>query len=182
MKHQLHIQELLDESQTLLAGIEQAYVQARSLESIVAVARPKVKSCLEHLRSSLDYIAHDLLETTNPATRPKKVYFPYGQNAKLYHESLKRNLPGLNAKYLPLLESLQPHACASDWLTHLCHATNFNKHVSLQEQERRNSPESTTRLGNIVHMAASGSVTIGKLVVNGVHANPKGPLVRGRLC
>ncbi len=177
MNHQSNVIELLDEARDLLAGIEQAYAQARTAESVVVVARPKVKSCLEHLRSALDYIAHDLSETTDPAKRPKRVYFPYGDDAKLYEDSLKRNLPGLDPKYHPTLESLQPHDCGDDWLIRLCHVTNFNKHVRLENQERQNSPESTTRVGNIVHMEGGGSVTIGKLVVDGVHVNPKGPLV-----
>ncbi len=176
MKRQANAQELLEESASLLRGIRDACTKAQTTESIVVLARPKVKSCLEHLRSSLDYIGHDLSETTNPNKRPKKLYFPYGSNQKLFLESLERNLPGLDPKYLPIIESLQPHVCGDDWLVRLCHVTNFNKHVSLQEQERKNSPESSTKLGNLIHMEG-GTVEIGNLIIDGVRANPKGPLI-----
>ena len=177
MNHQSNVLELLDEARELLVGVEKAYAQAKTAESVVVVARPKVKSCLEHLRSALDYIAHDLSETTDPAKRPKRVYFPYGKDSGLYLNSLRQNLPGLDPKYHSVLESMQPHSCGDEWLIQLCHVTNFNKHVQLQDQERRNSLESTTKIGNIVHMEGGASVTIGKLVVDGVHVNPKGPLV-----
>lgn len=177
MNHQSNVIELLNEVRDLISGIEQAYVQAKTAESVVVVARPKVKSCLEHLRSALDYIAHDLSETTDQAKPSKQVYFPYGKDAKLYQESLKRNLPGLDSKYLPALESLQPHVCGDEWLIQLCKANNVNKHIRLENQERQNSPESTTKVGNIARIEGGGSVTIGKLFIDGVHVNPKGPLV-----
>jgi hypothetical protein len=160
LNNKSNVIELLDEARALLAGIEQAYVQAKTAESVVVVARPKVKSCLEHLRSALDYIAHDLLEITDPPKRPKRVYFPYGDDAKLYQDSLKRNLPGLDLKYYSALESLQPHACGDDWLIQLCHVTNFNKHIRLENQVRQNSPESTTNLGNLVHGIGPGSQVV----------------------
>lgn len=177
MEHQANVQELLEESKSLLAGIEQAYAEAKTAEAIIVIARPKVKSCLEHLRSSLDYISHDLSETTDQTKRPKKVYFPYGVDSTRFLESLNRNLPGLDAKYLFALESLQPHKCGNDWLIKLCKSTNINKHVRLQKQERVNSQESTTSIGNFIRMDGQSSITIGKLILNGQQANHKGPLV-----
>ena len=177
MNHKSNVLELLGEARELLVGVEQAYAQAKTAESVVVVARPKVKSCLEHLRSALDYIAHDLSETTDPAKRPKRVYFPYGKDSGLYLNSLRQNLPGLDPKYHPVLESLQPHSCGDEWLIQLCHVTNFNKHVRLQEQERENSPESVTTVGsNIARFGPGSSITIGELIVDGVRVNPTGPL------
>jgi hypothetical protein len=51
----------------------------------------------------------------------------------------------------------------------------INKHVQPQTQERRNSPESTTMLGNPIQMEEGAC--IGRLLINGVLANPAGPLV-----
>jgi len=76
-----------------------------------------------------------------------------------------------------LTTTAQPHNCGSNWLLHLCKVTNFNKHTELQQQDRVNSEQSVTQIGNLIHMEDCGPVTIGRLVVDGVHANPKGPLV-----
>lgn len=172
MKHLASAHELLNEVAELLLGIEAAYAEAKSTQPIVVVARPKVKACLEHLRSVLEYIASALAETL-PA-RPKRSYFPYGTDPKLYAESLARNLPGLDEKFKPLLESVQPFACGDLWLIHLASATNFNKHVSLQEQERKNLDPQSLRMGNLLVMDGGG--TIGKLIVDGQLVNPKGPM------
>lgn len=178
MRHKSNVLELLDEARELLVGVEHAYAQAKTAESVLVVARPKVKSCLEHLRSALDYIAHELSETTDPAKRPKRIYFPYGKDSGLYLNSLRQNLPGLHPKYHPVLESLQPHSCGDEWLIQLCHVTNFNKHVKLQDQERRNSPESITNVGNLVHGIGPGSqVVFENCFFNGMPIARSGKLV-----
>lgn len=171
MKRLSSVKELLAEVTELLAGIEAAYDEAKTKESVVVVARPKVKSCLEHLRSALEYIATDLVETL--PTRPKRWYFPYGRDAILYAESLNRNLPGLESRYATLVESLQPHVCGDDWLLHLAGASNFNKHVDLEDQERKNL-DPTLTLGGLV--SVGGGSTIGKLIIEGQVVNPKGPM------
>jgi hypothetical protein len=177
LKRQSDINELLDDSKDLLSQIDNAYIQAKTNEDIIQVARPKIKSCLEHTRSSLDYIAKDLSEYTNSSKTPRNIYFPYGKDRKIFLESLNKNLPDLDHKYILLLESIQPHSCNDNWLLHLCKTTNFNKHTKLQEQQRQNSPQSITRLGNLVQMDSTSSVTFVNATVNGVLVNPNGPLV-----
>ena len=151
--------------------IQDECAKAKATDSIVAIARPKVKTCLEHLRSVLDYIAADLAETL--PVKPKRCHFPYGRDQALYLQSLKRNLPGLNEKYAALIEGLQPHACTDSWLVQLASASNFNKHIKLDVQERKNV-DPTLRIGNLVSIG--GSAQIGQLIVDGVLVNPTGPL------
>lgn len=177
LKRYSDINELLLETSVLLQQIDSAYFDATTNEDIIQIARPKVKSCLEHLRSCLDYVAADLSEATASPKTPRNVYFPYGKDNKIFKKTLNKNLPELDDKYKPFLESIQPHSCGNNWLLHLCKTTNFNKHTELQQQDRKNSEKSTTKLGNLVHMNGGSSITIGKLFVDGVHANPTGPLV-----
>ncbi|MGD7036323.1 hypothetical protein [Methylotuvimicrobium buryatense] len=177
LTRQSDVDELLVEAAELLQEIEGVYAGAIKNEDIIQIARPKVKSCLEHLRSCLDYVAADLSEITNSAKAPKYVYFPYGKDRKIYEKSLEKNLPDLHNKYKIILETIQPHKCGSNWLLHLCKTTNINKHTELQRQDRIYSENSVTQIGNLLKMEGSGSVTIGKLVIDGVHANPKGPLI-----
>lgn len=173
--------ELLDDVAKQMAEIEAIYGDAKHKEEIVQVARPKVKSCLEHLRSSLEFVAANLAKTLPPPPKSAKkggrrqqVVFPYGRNAKLYGESLARNLPGLDVKYRELIDGLQPHVCGDPWLVLLAGATNFNKHVDLQRQERKNVDPRSLSLGNLLRLEGSG--TVGRLVIGGRVINPKGPL------
>ncbi len=177
MKRKSDINELLDDAKDLLSQIENAYIQAKTNEDIICIARPKVKSCLEQIRSSLDYIAKDLSEHTKSRKTPRNVYFPYWKDRGTFLESLNRNLPDLDHKYLLLLESIQPHSCGDTWLLHLCKTTNFNKHTELQKQQRQNSPQSITRIGNLVEMDSTSSVKFENLTYNGAQVHPNGPLI-----
>ena len=169
--------ELLADVELQLAEIDKVYAQAVTKDSIASVARPKVKSCLEHLRSVLEYVKSNLAATLPPPAKPKKgnapSCFPYGRNAKLYQESLDRNLPGLDAKYRTLVDGLQPHICGDSWLVHLAEATNFNKHVDLQPQVRKNI-DPRLSIGRLVQI--SGNASVDQLVLEGTLVNPKGPL------
>jgi len=171
MKNLNDSSELLSHTKGLLTEIQAEYVRAKTTESIVAIARPKVKSCLEHLRSVLEYVAADLAETL--ATKPRRCYFPYGRDATLYQQSLSQNLPGLDIRYEALIEALQPHVCGDNWLVELASASNFNKHIKLDVQERRNI-DATLRIGRYVSIGGTGQ--IGQLIIDGVLVNPGGPL------
>ncbi len=173
MKRQSDVNELLNESRELLEQIKNAYIKAETSDEIIKVARPKVKSCLEHLRSALDYLAIDLSEEVGSNKTPQKVYFPYGKDRKFFNKALAGNLPDLDEKYRSIIESIQPHKCNDNWLVHLCKATIHNKHIELQEQERINSESSTTSIGNIQFRSS----VIKNLIVNGTHVNPFGPLI-----
>ena len=177
LKRKSDVEELLDEASLLLQQIDEVYSEAMKNEDIIQVAKPKVKSCLEHLQSTLDYIATDLSETTGSSRAPRNVYFPYGKDRKIFLKSLDKNLPDLSSSYKSVIESYQPHISGSKWLLHLCKTTNFNKHTELQQQNRTNSDSSVTTVGNLVRMEGGGRLEIGNIYVNGEHKNPKGPLV-----
>lgn len=177
MKRKLDLQELLAEVDILLHQIDDGYFRATNNEDIIQVARPKVKSCLEHLRSCLDYIASDLSEFTMSPKTPYKVYFPYGSDKSSFDKFIAKNLPDIENKYRDAIESIQPHKSGSNWLVYLCQISDFNKHVELNQQDRINSDNSITRVGNLVQLEGGGRITIGKIITDGVHINPKGPLV-----
>jgi hypothetical protein len=178
MKRKSDVQELLNEVKSILEQVTQIYGDARNEEHIVKIAKPKVKSCLEHLRSSLDYIAHDLSEKTNSTKTPRIIYFPYGKNQKNFNDSVKKNLPDLDKKYVDILKTIQPFFCGDDWLINLCHLNNFNKHVELKEQQRINSGESVTRIGNLICMDSTSTVIFEEnATINGMLVSKKGRLV-----
>lgn len=168
MRRESSVKELIAESEELLSVIDGIYRSAKRAEDIVEVAKPKVKSCLEHLRSSLEYIAQDLSEITGSSKAPKNVYFPYGKDKSIFTKSLNKNLPEVDAKFRDKIESIQPHSCGDRWLIHLCKVTNDHKHDQLQEQTRVNSPESMTVLGKgAAAVDGTGKIYMGGAIMNG---------------
>lgn len=104
-----------------------------SLKGYNKITKVKVKSILEHLRSSLDFIAKDI---NDKLSQPKeRLYFPYGKDKKSFEDRMAKNLKGLDVE-LPsiyrLISELQPHQCADDWLITMCSLTNTMKHKGLE--------------------------------------------------
>ncbi|RWX52790.1 hypothetical protein [Photobacterium chitinilyticum] len=167
--------ELLETVESNISALQESYKKAQKDEEVKSVLRPLVKSCLEHLRSVLEYSAQDIWSSYN--TKSKKLYFPYGKDEALFKANIKRNLPGLidnNQQAYSIIESIQPFKCGNDWLIELCNQTNFNKHNKLGNQIRQNSDKSTTNVGNLVSMQGGGTVTFSDCVYNGM------PLGQGR--
>lgn len=116
-------------------------------ESILALAKEqcikpvKVKTILEHLRSSLDYLAYDAYIKLSPEkTKFKnKIYFPYGKIEYIndfFSSKLNINLPSSSPLY-SLFITIQPFHTSEDWLTILFSLTNEAKHrnpVSVREE------------------------------------------------
>ena len=99
-----------------------------------------LKNTLENMRSTLDYLARDIvlhLKKANPNVK-EKVYFPYGQRENHFKKSIKRNFPtlkGSNSDIYDIIESIQPYKQNHNWLTDLCGLTNDAKHNYLSKTE-----------------------------------------------
>lgn len=173
------ISELFEEVRTNLATIKEKAQEAKKDERIQNLLRPKIKSCLEHLRSCLDFSAHDIYEKLS--TTNNKPYFPYAFNGDVasFNTSINRshpNLQVLDSNIYDLIESIQPHITSSDWLLKFCRRTNTEKHQDLSKQERENSNSTNFQLGNIINSVnSSGKITIkiGQIIENGKKVNKK---------
>lgn len=173
LKSKQDVSELLAECGEILEAIDNSYRAALTDEDIVKVARPKIKSCLEHLRSALEYIAMDLSNHTNSPKTKEKVYFPYGKDKRNFRKYLCKVLPDLEKKYVELIESIQPFSCGSNWLIKLCSQNNISKHIELQKHTRINSEKSFTKIGSSVSFGEIKNVKIGKITEHGKLLNPK---------
>ncbi|MCG6219273.1 hypothetical protein [Vibrio diabolicus] len=187
MKRHQDIKELLEEVKETISFFDKQVDTAKTDEAVLKISSPKLKSTMEHLRSILEYCAHDIAETalgldTNDRDIKRKLYFPYGKDEQSFKSMLGRIFKGLSGEYLQVVESIQPHKCGEDWLIKLCELTNFIKHNSFQNQDRENQGESETKVaGNgqvpgIARVSGDGRVTIGKLSVGGRLMNPGGKL------
>ena len=181
----MDIDELLAETYSNVEFLKTQLALAKTDESVANLSKPKIKSTLEHLRSCLEYSAHEIAERVLKI-RHGKIYFPYGVDEQEFVLSVKRNLPGLSGTYYELVESIQPHINGNDWLIKLCKFTNHNKHISLQKQERENKGKTTTRVGDFtegtdsflkITNSGTGKVIIGKIFDGDKLLNPDGPFV-----
>lgn len=101
-----------------------------------------LKEILDHLRSALDYVAHELCEAATGARSAKPIYFPItarGFSAVDFPSRVGKLMPGLLEKrpdLLAVLERFQPYASPENgWLADLATLANHTKHVDLEVNE-----------------------------------------------
>jgi hypothetical protein len=166
------IDELLRAVRADVSTLRMDYELAKQDEKISQVSRVKVKSSLEHLRSCLEYSAQEIHDRVFGGKPPKKLYFPYSDTENKFNNQVNGAFAGLKQKapkVFSLIESLQPHKCASSWLLSLCKATNDNKHICLSKQDRHNSAVRVIDLNGVrVSGSGEGGVIFKDCTFNGV--------------
>ena len=140
-----------DDVKTIIAAAKSQYENIRkdynrALRDESLDLRVPVKNLMENLRSSLDYMAHDIYESCCRTSRIvagkpdlRRIYFPYSQNATKFISSVGRSLPDLailNPDVYDLISSIQPFRCNDAWLYYLCSIINEKKHDKLKAQVR----------------------------------------------
>ncbi len=149
---------LLDHATNDLKNIEAKYVEALTSKSIPADLQIDIKNYMENLRSSLDYVAHDIYEAVIQPVRassgqkdPKDVYFPYGRDENGFKSGIGAALPDLkniNTTVFDFLEAIQPHKCGDNWLYQFCRIVNEKKHDVLTPQKKTETQTMTATSGN----------------------------------
>ncbi len=132
----------------LLKDIEEQLILMKKYKKITKV---KLKSILENLRSSLEYIAQDISSVlSNPND---KVYFPYGDTKENFKGRINQNLPAIRSEYPKIydyIEHLQPHKNNGDkWLVDMCRITNDAKHKKLLEVKNEGNDNVVLSSGGI---------------------------------
>ncbi|MDF9390692.1 hypothetical protein EXZ60_18170 [Vibrio sp. 1151_11] len=161
------IRDLLEHSRDEIVEICK---QAESGE----IKKVALKNTLENLRSVLDYAAQDIqskLKTLTSKKIPAKVYFPYGQRENHFNNSVKKNLPSLDAT-MPIVHKLlldmQPFKSGDSWLVDLCSLTNDVKHNSLSKTENKKTKTIYQGGVPIVRVGTGSQVIMTGNRVNGV--------------
>jgi hypothetical protein len=140
-----------DDVSTILEVAKQQYESIRedydrALRERSLDLRVPVKNLMENLRSSLDYMAHDIYEACCKATRvaagkpnPHNIYFPYSRTEADFKSGVGSSLPDLVTTapvVYNLIASIQPFRCNDTWLYDLCSILNEKKHDKLKAQVR----------------------------------------------
>ena len=135
------IDELLldvEENLRILHERQQAAVTDPEIHELFKV---KVKECLEHLKSVLDYAANDIYEiilNSPELGKGVKVYFPYGINTEDINDKIRKVFPRLSQVNQPvrdLVGSIQTPS-QTGWLKIRCSIRNTNSHSRLMKQRR----------------------------------------------
>ncbi len=139
------IKVLLEFTSNLIKEIEEEKNKSIKDESKLELFKPRIKTCLENLRSCLDYSAQDIYDfyklkvTTSKLKKFNKIYFPYSENSTNFKKHFNTNYPDLKilipAVYV-LIESIQPYRNSGTWLLDLCKQTNNIKHNELTKQTK----------------------------------------------
>ena len=135
-----------------------------------------IKNIFENLRSSLDYLAHDIHEACITAKPPRILYFPIKQSRKEFDIGINKDFVDLNTSFpdvYTILENVQPYN--DPWLTKFNKLNNNNKHQDLVEQTRTEQRRVTvsSKSGN-GSVSWGAGVTFGHGVsVQGVSVDPR---------
>jgi hypothetical protein len=134
------VDALAKRSEKDFALVRSAYEKCLHDQTISSDLKIDIKNLCGNLRSTLDYIAHDIrgkyCHSANPNAR---FYFPIISNASQYQIQMNNWFPGLYSACPDLwsyLESIQPYNSEHAWLGMFNRINNENKHESLVEQTR----------------------------------------------
>jgi hypothetical protein len=172
----LHCASLIEECEEMLNQIR-LKLQVNFIEDNQEIYIPKVKSFLEHCRSTLEYTAQDIFEKClSPEDQlakkegNKNVYFPYSNNKSTFIQSIKRNLPGLkeDSRVYKLVEGLQDYTRRTNkkFLFKMCKITNDVKHNQLSGHDKVSDKSVTVAGAFTVSQGASMKIYGGS--VNGL--------------
>lgn len=161
------INALLNRADKLLPKMESDYNNSLQAKSVSADLKIDIKDFIGHLRSALDYLAHDIRDKFCPtANQNDDLYFPIRGDRTKFDNYINRAFPGLNSNCSDLynyLEEIQPyHGSNNVWLTHFNDLNNENKHEKLVEQKR-----TETRTVKVSSNQSGGSVSWGPGVTFG---------------
>lgn len=172
------INALLDRADKLFPKMENDYNDSLHSKSISSDIKIDIKDFFGHLRSILDYLAHDIRDKHCPsANSSDDLYFPIRSDRTKFDNYINRAYPDLSTNCPDLyayLESIQFYN-GNDWLSHFNDLNNTNKHEKLVEQTRTETERIDVQIkgGGSVNWDPS-AVTFGPGVfIGGVPVNPQ---------
>lgn len=169
----------INRADSLLPTIESEYQNSLSKKSIDDNLKLDIQSFCGHLRSALDYIAKDIVETHCPNANPRnRLYFPITHDAQSFSNTMNRFYPDLNHnchELYDILESVQPYQDNKNlWLKNFNKVNNENNHNDLVEQTRTETKrvDVQTQGGGRVNWNPA-NVKFESVKIGGVPVNPQ---------
>lgn len=125
-----------------MAEVGRLHEDSLELDELVEPIRPRIKSILEHQRSSLDYLTVGVFDHLGTRRPPRKIYFPTAGNEAHLPRNFDANLPGVRLSYPEVFDAFaehQPFRPEGVWLRWLAQLVNLNKHRALSLPTRQES-------------------------------------------
>ena len=152
---------VLDEAYEIIQNIDSLEKSSINNAALLDKTKPKIKNCLENLRSPLDYVANYLFEIyckdNYPDTKSGKLHIKYPITYKpgKFYGTLRSSFEGLeekNNEIVKILKSSQPFKQNDNWLSTLTSLVNENKHqhLSVHKNNKFIKIENSSYLG--LHM------------------------------
>ena len=147
---QNNIKELLADVKKNIDELIDKQTKSQKDPSVLKLNSVQIKNCLENLRSTLDYVAHDIIDYLQKEyvkdgivkQSPGRIYFPFGITTAAFDKSVEKyllNLKMYRPKIYDLVKSVQPFVNGKNWLKNLIEEVNKIKHHELTEQQRVDS-------------------------------------------
>lgn len=161
---------------TIIELIEEAKEIFLIIKHHKNISRPKVKSIFEHLRSSLEYVAHDINSVLiKPRPDKDRFYFPYGWDMESLKNSTNKNLPSLQIERQDIFNEivkLHNFELRGEWLKNLCDMTNHTKHkdaIDIRSDSEIVSSLTVSANGlNLIHSSGgSSNISFTNCTLNG---------------
>ncbi len=181
MSRQQSINAQIKRAEDMLPKIEAEYNNSLHKQQIQEDLKLDIQTFCGHLRSALDYIAHDIVEKYCPnAKSGNRLYFPITDNNTSFKKRMTDSYPDLQTNCPDLysfLESVQPYLKDENkWLSQFNEINNENKHNDLVEQKRIETKQlnissggATMSLGQgaSISLGSGASIRIGGLTIPG---------------
>lgn len=141
MSREKSINAQVKRAEELLPKIEEEYNNSLHSKNIDEDLKLDIQTFCGHLRSALDYLARDIVETQCPNANPKdRLYFPITPDSKTFQKMMNKSYPDLEVNCKPVydqLKDVQPFETDDNkWLSQFNKINNENKHNDLVEQTR----------------------------------------------
>ncbi len=173
------IEALLDRAEKAEPKIIAEYNKSLHEKTIGSNLKIDIKDYFSHLRSVLDYLAHDIVEKYCPNADPKdRLYFPIGSDQSSFGGIMRKSYPDLSTnsvKVYNVLENIQPYKKSENkWLSSFNKINNENKHEQLTPQKRTETKRVNVQSNNGSRVAWNPSaVRFGSGVsIGGVPVDP----------
>ena len=142
-EHAKNIELLISCNHSYTVDFLNQYINYSSESDLSGELKVKFKNILENHRSSLEYVAHYLVDYCSPRPDINRVQFPVSNlkdDESTFSTKLDKWFPGLGSKkpnIKKFLISVQ-HFNGETWLRDLAELSNFNKHHTLSSLEVKN--------------------------------------------
>lgn len=175
MKRAENIEALIRRARVELENVKRSYEASLHEKHVSEDLKVSIKTIFEHLRSCLDYLAHDIRELKCVGAGPiDRLYFPIRPSAKEFLQAVEKDFPGLAADHpslFSILEAVQPYN--EPWLGQFNRLNNQNKHEDLVEQTRTERRQVTVSRGGGAISWGPGVTFGGGVRVMGVPIDPR---------